>query len=659
MTILQGDIRQYAAQVMLDTDDGGGAMTGTEIQSGASNGIFADTSQLDRTYGRINLSKLFLAIRTATTESYLGAHVIVDRPPADPLVSVTLFSTADWFDRRTAARDKVERYLARGPLWAGHLLESQLEGQRSIQVSLAPSDPVPAVNQGLVLVQDEGKVTEYEQFVRVMRVQAATRKFPRASGGDLERVVATLELSDPLRADFEGVSVSDFLEGKNPRATCRDTTVADATNYYGCQPLAQSASLGSSTVELASILTQLVPSSQAETPVTDVDAAGQSTALVAGQSGAISLTQSIAVSVAQAWYLGSGILPGTLTVTVLGQTATDSGGVLKTAAGVELGMVDYGIGIIRWLAAAGTGTASVTASFVPAAAPARPNRTTLIYVTAANRGFNWITTVRPIPAPGAMVVSYTSQGRVYWLRDNGAGQLKGADSGFGSGTINYVTGTVSLTTGVMPDAGTAILFAWSAPLAIYTRGNLPVQPAAVAIKLRSGVLPNSVTVTWTVLGVSKTAMDNGAGLITGDASGTINYRSGDISLVPALLPQAGTQFSTTYHYGDESSAPLTTATFTTGAADSDGQVTFTVPGSGALRQGGIRITVPLTYDGGSTEVVLVDVPGTGQVVREKDRVVMGTINYATRQITIKPTMTALVDEYSYFSSPTVYKGESS
>ena len=80
MTILQGDIRQYAAQVMLDTDDGGGAMTGTEIQSGTSNGIFADTSQLDRTYGRINLSKLFLAIRTATTESYLGAHVIVDRP---------------------------------------------------------------------------------------------------------------------------------------------------------------------------------------------------------------------------------------------------------------------------------------------------------------------------------------------------------------------------------------------------------------------------------------------------------------------------------------------------------------------------------------------------------------------------------------------------
>ena len=651
MTILQGDIRQLKSQVMLDTNDGGGPMTSAEVVDGASNGIFDDSSQLDRAYGNISLRKLYLAIQTANTDSYLGTHVIIDSIPQDSHVSMTLFTTKNWFDRRSDAQDKVERYLARGPLWSGHLLEMQLEGQRSIQLTLDASDPVPAVGQGMVLVSDEGKSTEYEQYIRVMRIQLDTRKFP-VKGVLKERVVCTLMLSDPLRYNFEGMSVEDYFDGNKPKAVCRDTTVADAANYFGCTPLVNAVTAGTSVIQMQSIFAQLVPSAQAETPVADVDASGQSAMLVAGNTAAITVSHIVPVSTTQNWYLGSGILPNSLTVTVLGQTATDSGTVLKTDNGIELGRVDYGIGIISWFAAAGTSpSTTVTANFIPAVAPARPNRTTLLPVTAANRMFNWITTVRPIPSPGSTVVSYISQGKVYWLRDNGSGQLKGADSSFGAGTVNYVTGTISVTTGALPDANTAILIAWAAPLATYARADLPVKPASVIIDLNNNVLPSSVTITWTLLGNTKTALDNGKGLITGDASGTINYKSGIVTLIPNQLPQAGTQFSTAYNYGDATSATPTVDVITSPAADSQGQITFTVPGSGSLRQGSLQISLPLTSTQGNVTLTMVDVPPTsgdvGQIVRDYDRAVMGSVTYSTRQVTIKPVGVKTVEEYHY------------
>jgi hypothetical protein len=42
---------------------------------------------------------VFAKVLTANTDSYLGANVILEEPPTDPRVSVTLFSTGDTFDR--------------------------------------------------------------------------------------------------------------------------------------------------------------------------------------------------------------------------------------------------------------------------------------------------------------------------------------------------------------------------------------------------------------------------------------------------------------------------------------------------------------------------------------------------------------------------------
>ena len=56
-----------------------------------------------------------------------------------------------------------------------------------------------------------------------------------------------------------------------------------------------------------------------------------------------------------------------------------------------------------------------------------------------------------------MSVSYLSGGTWYVLRENGTGAIKGSDAAYGVGTLSYLTGSVALTLGALPDVGSAII----------------------------------------------------------------------------------------------------------------------------------------------------------------------------------------------------------
>jgi len=107
MTIQQGDIKIMASQVLADVSEGGGAATGTEIVDGASNNLFPDISELDRVVGRVNLRKVFPAVRTLTTDGYYGVNAIISDAPDDPAVSAVLFSTGEYFDTRDQAQTRI------------------------------------------------------------------------------------------------------------------------------------------------------------------------------------------------------------------------------------------------------------------------------------------------------------------------------------------------------------------------------------------------------------------------------------------------------------------------------------------------------------------------------------------------------------------------
>ena len=113
MTVQQGDIKIMASQVLADVAEGGGAATGVEIIDGQSNNLFPDISELDRVIGRVNLRKVFPAVRTVTTDGYNGVNVIVSDIPDDPAVGAFLFKTDQYFDTREDAQKRLEAYLVR------------------------------------------------------------------------------------------------------------------------------------------------------------------------------------------------------------------------------------------------------------------------------------------------------------------------------------------------------------------------------------------------------------------------------------------------------------------------------------------------------------------------------------------------------------------
>lgn len=653
MTIQSGDIKLLKSQVLLDTSDGGGAMTANEVVDGLSNNLFPDVSELDRTYGRVALRKCFPAVDTNTNDSYYGSHAIISRLPEDPRVNVSLFSTNSWTDRRTQARDKIERYLARGPKWAGHLLEMQLEGQRAIQLATRTTDEEPKVGQGLDLVQFEGLPAEYEQYVRVTKVTSVERVFT-VNGKDVTRKVVTVEISDPLRFNFEGPTVEQFETGNLGKAFCRDTRVANAATYYGAVKLTTSASINDAAVQAESIFTQLVPSAQSETPMVDLTAASLSSLYVPGNDNTINATVNAPVGANTKLFIGNSVLPGTLALNINGNTITDAGGDLKNGSTV-VGFIEYDKGLLSFNTNVPNYSGNMNLVFKPAAVPSRVADTASISIVQDTRGYNYTITLLPIPMPGSLVVSYMSQGKVYYLYDKGDGVLRGSDAAFGTGNINYATGSVILTTGALPDASSEIIFAWGKKVSTFTRADMTVPAARIEMQLaHQQVAPGTVTITWTVNAVAKTATDDGLGNITGDATGKINYASAKVQLVPVVLYQQGTEFQVAYQYG-----PPNSQNFPMPTRDGSGNVAVVLPDIGGAI---VPKTVEMVWN---VDILDSDVLGTifstteqtwnppppsvrrdplvqafdngsGGIKRADGGTQPGTIDYATRQISFTP-----------------------
>ena len=468
MPILSGDIKLIASQVMDDVPEGGGAPTANVIQDGVSNSIFPDISELDRAGGRVNLRKLFVSVQTNDRDTYMGSNVIVAEPPADPNVSITLFTNEKTFDTRSEVASRVESYLNAGPEIDGYLYENHITGQRSIQIFQRTTAAIPPVGRTLVLRKNEGLGTEVTQYVRITRVLVEERTFTYSLNSDYQANVVTCDLSDALRYDFPG-SPADRSYTKLTTATkLRDTVVADAGTYCGVTPLTQVAATGDVYTYVESVYSQLVPAAQSENPLVD-------------QAHSSSFTNTLAT----------------------------------TPRLVQVGGAPMSL---------------------------------RIKVTQETRGYNYTAILAPLPAKGSLRIVYRALGNSYSLTDDGTGTLKGN----GSGTVNYLTGSVSVTLQALPDDRSAIVFYWGPNQAFTDRsGQAGFKPPSVRLDLdHTFVEAGSVVVTWTSGGVIKTATDDGAAAFTGDGTGVINYVSGELLLVPGSFPDAGAQYQIDYEWSE-------------------------------------------------------------------------------------------------------------
>ncbi|HHQ4508560.1 TPA: curculin (mannose-binding) lectin protein [Aeromonas hydrophila] len=597
MTILSGDIKLLTSQRMTDTPDGGGRITGKEVVSGDHNSIFPDVSDLDRSGGVVNMRKVYLATQTDDTDTYFGANATVLLPPADPNVGLCLMSTKDHHDTRAAARDVLERYLARGPKWRGFLYDTQLQGQRAIRFFQRVEVRLPEIGETLVLVGNEGKAGEFEQYVRVLEVNQALAKFQIPGVPEFTRNIVTCVLADPLRYTFEGEQPTPYDVVTNAKTALRETVVADAANYYASTKLAEDVAFGALQVKAKTIFTQLVPAARTEVPAVDLTAAGELASLVDSGKGLVSFNTAASIAPSRGLFLGSGAKPGTVTITIGAAVITDRGGELVVAGSV-IGSIDYGRGSLEFNAQCPNyGTASKAISFWPAARPSRIADTARIEIKANNRGYAYTITLQPTPAPGTLTVSFMAQGKWYDLKDNGRGELRGADLSYGSGTLNFASGSVLLTLGALPDVDTSIMFSWATPVNYTNRSGQAISISKSAWQLpHTGITPKSLVLTW---GAGKTANDSvGDGKIRGDITGTINYAEGIIDLEHITLPALGQEYAAQYQYGE----PVTERHVEPGRLSTPGQVghlSITLDGSGGgahnLTPGSVRVKFNALY----------------------------------------------------------------
>lgn len=490
MTILSSDVKFVASQVMDDADEGGGAPTGNVINDATSNNIFPDISELDRAGGRVNMRKVHVSIATTNTDGYFGGNVIVAEPPGDPLVSVTLFTTRDVFDRRIDAANRVESYFVAGAPLPGFLYENHVEGQRSIQLFQRVGSDTPAIGRTLCLRYREGQPDQREQYVRVTRVESETRTFFYAPANvDYEALVVTCDISDALRYDFPGTPANRAYAVDPTKTSVRDTNVADAGSYFGIVPLTEEAEIGDFKLKASSVYTQLVPNSRTETSLIDQIPANAVTVVLA-----------------------------------------------TTPRRVEVGGVQH---------------------------------SQRIRIAQENRGFNYVSILTPLPAPGSCRVTFRALGQTYSITDNGDGTL----SGSGAGTINYTTGSISVTLAALPDDRSNVVFNWGENTTYVDRsGSVTFRAPEYSFELqKNGITPGSLSIEWTSGGVTRTATDNGSGKITGDATGEIVYGPGYVNLRPNYMPDAGGEFAIDYTWSD-----VITETKSGLTPDSSGVVNFSL-----------------------------------------------------------------------------------
>ena len=544
MPIQSGDVKLLQSAIMADVPEGGGALSGNAIADGASNAIFPDVSELDRAGGRVALRKVFARVQTGDADTYFGANVIVSEPPKDPRVSVTLFK-ADAFDKRDAARTRIEAYLSRGGQWGGFLFENHIAGQRAIQLFQRPGAQLPSVGQTLVLVQSEGLQSQLEQYVRITRVSSVLRTYTYDADKDYQAAIVTCDISDALRYAFTGSPPDRRFERAVGAAVVRDTLVADAGAYAGVVPLAQDAQLGDFSARCASIFTQLVPSAQAETPMAALPPHAAAALPVAG-GPAVTYQADYAWSSSSDLLLPGGCLPGSLAIDAAGLRITDDGARLRTLQG-EIGTIDYANGVLRLASGAITGTKTIT--YRPAARLLRAPQSMSFDVTAAERRSTYTGQLLPLPQPGTLVVSYRAQGRWYVLQDAGGGKLAGLDASIGAGTVQADTGAVVITLGALPDVGSSVVLQWGGAtqeIALPARTLRIGQQLQLAPADGAGVDPLQCSISWQLDGAAKTAVASASGKLSGDASGQISLADGRITFSPHLLPAPGAQISVSY-----------------------------------------------------------------------------------------------------------------
>lgn len=531
MPILQDDIKLLASAVMADTPDGGGAMTGNVIADGVSNNLFPDTSAVDRALGRVNIRQIFGVAQTNDNNSLLGTHAMVVDAPDDPLVHCTLMAAPRWGATREEYKDKIERYLVKGPLLDCYVYEAHYEGSLILRLFAKSLADLPAGGDSIVVRLDNGS---NEQYLRVMRVALSSVVVDKVPVN-----IASCELGQALAFDFPGKNPGEIKDLVHPGTTgIFTTTISAGAAFFGIKPLGEAATVGQyQALTSGGVFSPIVPAATVESPLVDQYPLTLRQTLSRTARAAITLpAQTMTLSAGVEVFCPTPIEPNSFAMTHGTTSFTDDGAGNLRQGTTTVGAVFYSQNLVLLASGAPSyGSNNLTISYKPATVAQSGVHSDAQEITVANQGLVYTNAFEPPPAPGTFTLSYMAQGRWYSLTDNGNGRLSGGDTSYGVGTVSYTTGSIGVTLGALPDVGSALIYQWGdAATAEQFIGDAPTK-LSMLYEIADQVHFPSLAFAWSNGATNYTAVVDSDGVISGDATGTVKIRPGKFSLLNIAL----------------------------------------------------------------------------------------------------------------------------
>lgn len=505
------DLKFYPSERLADYPDSGGLALGTPIK-GEANEIFDPISGVERTSGGYAMRLIYAGVQRADDEPLIGANVAITKPPVDDSVSY-LLTTANFGELRSSGVSRVENYVSPSIESSLILLSSPPKGSKIVQAYQRVGEKLPSVGDVFCLSQQKQGYPNHSQFIQVMKVESAERTFTDAGGTEFNRMTVKLEINQPLAYDFVGADYPSRYYLDNP-CKIRETTVSDSSRYFGVKPLATAVKAGAMAVQVPSLMAKIVPTAITETALLDMLYAPNAPSFFAQTDKLVWISLGHLDKLQLPPFM-----PNSLTASTSGGEFGDKDGKL-ILNGQEVGVIEYATGLV--LINENARHYIYRLSIIPQVATNSYANTYAIAISEANRGYTYAINLPKI-AIGSMRAAYLAQGKWYELRDNGLGQLVGATAEHGSGTVNYQTGTVAITTGEMPDTDSAIILSWGVGVRLH---NLPAQPLTpfVRLKLRDNAKPATINLS---LG-SYTAKVGVNGKLTGQLTGHYDYANNEV-----------------------------------------------------------------------------------------------------------------------------------
>jgi hypothetical protein len=234
------------------------------------------------------------------------------------------------------------------------------------------------------------------------------------------------------------------------------------------------------------------------------------------------------------------------------------------------------------------------------------------------------------------------------LRDKGAGLCTGSNSAYGSANLNFTTGTVTLTTGELPDVSSAILFSWGTPTNYVAQGGTSAPLTIRGVVAHPGIVPGTFSIAWPT-GHSLTADDTGA--LSGAAgTGQVDVALGAWWLQPALVPAASTVFTINYDYTPTDSQYTQSGEHSIDPGDSLVHVTLA---HGNVLQHTVKITWPILipdYSGVTStpiDMILASAINTPKTKTATDDDAGVTVSYSEGTLTFDPAVSLPVQKPTY------------